>query len=93
VAVRVGTVVVCDAAVGGVHAAVAVTEALRRRTLDLLGTVLATRPAEHDVAGAYLAATLEGATGLPLLGSIREGAGGWEPSVFADRAGAWLPIR
>ncbi len=91
--VRVGVVIVCDAVPGTVHAVTALVEALRARRCDLLGTVLASRPDPGDEVGGYVAATLEAATGVPLLGSIPAGAGDWDVAQFTDRAGAWLPIR
>lgn len=91
--VRVGVVVVCGLGAGTVHAATAVVEALRSRSADLLGLVLAARPDDADELGTYVAATLEPATGVPLLGSIPAGAGEWDVAQFTDRAGAWLPIR
>lgn len=91
--VRVGVVIVCDAAPGTVHAVTGLVEALRARRCDLLGTVLASRPEPGDELGSYVAGALEAATGVPLLGSIPAGAGDWDVAQFTDRAGAWLPIR
>ncbi len=91
--VRIGTVIVCDTGPNTLHAAVALVDAVRERPWDLLGTVLTRRPEPSDDVGAYVAATLEAATGVPLLGSIPAGARDWDVQQFTDRAGAWLPIR
>lgn len=91
--IRCGLVLVCDAGPGALHAAAAMVEALRSHRGDLLGTVLESRPAQGDEVGAYIEATLEAATGVPMLGSIPAGAANWDAQQFTDRAGAWLPIR
>lgn len=91
--IRIGAVLVCDLGRHAVHTTVALAAALREHPWDLLGLVLSARPEPGDDVGEYVAATLETATGLPLLGSIPPGAGEWDVQQFTDRAGAWLPIR
>lgn len=91
--VRVGMIVVTAVTAGALHEAGAVIAVVRTHSTDVLGTVLATRPEPDDELGSYVAATLEPATGVPFLGSIPAGVADWDPQQFADRAGAWLPIR
>lgn len=71
------------------HAALS-AEALRARGLSCPGMVVGAWPAEPDVAACCNLRDLPEYTGLPLLGSIPEGAGRLDRSAFADGARDWI---
>ncbi|MFJ2113423.1 MULTISPECIES: dethiobiotin synthase [unclassified Streptomyces] len=81
--------VVAPAGLGTLNATALTAEALRARSLALLGVVIGSWPTAPDLAARCNLADLPEAAGAPLLGAVPEGAGALAPGVFRERAPGW----
>jgi len=86
-----GVVLVAAAGLGTLNHCALTAEALDRRELPLLGTVVGSWPASPGLAEETNLADIPAVTGAPLLGRVPAGAGGLSAAVFAARAPEWLP--
>ncbi|MFJ1747170.1 dethiobiotin synthase [Streptomyces sp. NPDC088116] len=82
--------VVAPAGLGTLNATALTAEALRSRSLALLGVVVGSWPAAPDLAARCNLTDLPEAAGAPLLGAVPEGVGALAPEVFRERAASWL---
>jgi dethiobiotin synthetase len=88
--IEVATVVVAGPGLGTLNHTGLTVEALARRGVPVLGTVLGSWPDEPGLAERCNLDDLPRLTGLPLLGQIPDGAGRLDPATFATRAPGWL---
>ncbi|MEL4359129.1 MULTISPECIES: dethiobiotin synthase [unclassified Luteococcus] len=79
-------VLVTSTGLGSLNLAELTVEAARRRGLDVLGVVGGSLPSEPDLATRLNLAELPDITGVPLWGSLPEGAGGLAREEFAAMA-------
>jgi len=89
--VEVGFVVVARAGLGTLNHAALTVQAIQQRSLHVNGIVIGSWPAVPDLAATENLRDLPTMTGVPVLGSIPEGAG--ELTIEDFRAGVpdWLP--
>ena len=93
--IGVGVVVVCPAGLGTLNHTALTAEALRSRSLGVLGLVVGSWPVsenEADLAMHENLADLPRIAAAPLLGRLPAGAGGWRPEDFAAAAPSWLAL-
>lgn len=88
--VPVAFVVVARAGLGTLNHTALTTWAIQQRGLHVEGIVIGSMPAEPDLAEQQNLVDLPGYTGVPLLGSIPEGAGTWERDRFVTNAPTWV---
>src|SRR5262249_14392026 len=74
--------VVCEPALGTLNATALTCEALRARDVHCLGVVIGAWPADPGLAERCNVDDLPVYAGSPLLGRLREDAGGLEPAAF-----------
>ena len=84
---------VAPAGLGTLNATALTAEALRSRSLALLGVVIGSWPAAPDLAARCNLTDLPEAAGGPLLGAVPEGVGALAPAEFRERAASWLAPR
>ena len=89
--VPVGFVVVARAGLGTLNHAALTVQAIQQRSLHVHGIVIGSWPSEPDTAAIENLLDLPVMTGVPVLGSIPEGAGDLTPAEFAAGVPAWLP--
>ncbi|MDT9687642.1 dethiobiotin synthase [Streptomyces sp. P9(2023)] len=82
--------VVAPAGLGTLNATALTAEALAARSIEQLGVVVGSWPAEPDLASRCNLDELAEMAGAPLLGAVPEGAGGLDPAAFRERAPRWL---
>ncbi|MBW5484082.1 dethiobiotin synthase [Streptomyces bambusae] len=82
--------VVVPAVLGTLNSAALTAEALRARSLEQLGVVVGSWPAEPDLACRCNLADLPAVAAAPLLGAVPEGSGALAPDAFRAAAPAWL---
>jgi dethiobiotin synthetase len=81
-ALGASVLVVAAAGLGTLNHAVLTVEALHTRGLDCVGIVIGAWPTEPDLAARCNLTDLPAVTGLPLLGALPEGAGGFTQMEF-----------
>jgi dethiobiotin synthetase len=86
----VTTLVVASPGLGTLNHTGLTVEALARRRVPVLGTVLGSWPDEPSLAERCNLDDLPRLTGLPLLGQIPDGAGRLDPATFTTLAPGWL---
>ncbi|MEU5514662.1 dethiobiotin synthase [Streptomyces griseoaurantiacus] len=82
--------VVATAGLGTLNATELTTRELARRGLTPAGVLLGSWPAHPDLATRCNLTDLPKVTGVPLVGAVPAGAGGWPPPAFRAKAGEWL---
>ncbi|MGM0358129.1 ATP-dependent dethiobiotin synthetase BioD, partial [Streptomyces sp. ECR3] len=82
--------VVATAGLGTLNATELTTRELARRGLTPAGVLLGSWPAHPDLATRCNLTDLPEVTGVPLVGAVPAGAGGWPPPAFRAKAGEWL---
>lgn len=82
--------VVAPAGLGTLNATELTTRELGRRGLTPAGVLVGTWPARPGLAARCNVTDLPTVTGVPLVGAVPEGAGGWPPAVFRAGARKWL---
>ncbi|MEU6403260.1 dethiobiotin synthase [Streptomyces sp. NPDC046985] len=90
---RAPVLVVASAGLGTLNTTELTARELRSRSLDLLGVVIGSWPAEPDLAARCNVADLPLVAGAPLLGVLPDGAGALAPARFRDQAPGWLAPR
>ena len=83
-------VVVAAPGLGTLNATALTAEALSARGLNCAGAVVGSLPPEPDLATRCNLAEWREATGLPLAGTLPEGAGALPPGRFRSAAPEWL---
>jgi dethiobiotin synthetase len=89
--VTVGFVVVVRAGLGTLNHAGLTVQAIQQRSLWVHGLVIGSWPAEPDTAATQNLTDLPLMTGVPVLGSLPEGAGSLSQEEFAAGVPEWLP--
>lgn len=87
----VEVVVVARAGLGTLNHSALTVDAVRARRLPVLGLVIGSASAEPGLAERLNLEDLPAYTGVPLLGSVPEGAAAVDPDEFRARAAGWLP--
>ncbi|MFC5802893.1 dethiobiotin synthase [Streptomyces formicae] len=87
---RAPVLVVAPAGLGTLNTTALAAEALRARSLEPLGVVVGSWPAQPDLAARCNLADLPEAAGAPLLGAVPEGSGSLPPAAFRAAAAHWL---
>lgn len=88
--ISAGVVLVASAGLGVLNVAALTAEALRSRSLPLLGVIVGSWPADPGLAEECNLEDLPRVAGAPLLGRIPTGAGRLSPEEFAAGAREWL---
>lgn len=89
--VPAGFVVVARAGLGTLNHAALTVQAIQHRDLWVHGLVIGAWPATPDLAATQNLLDLPVMTGVPMLGSIPEGAGALSAEAFAAGVPHWLP--
>ena len=87
-----GFVVVARAGLGTLNHAALTVQAIQHRSLDVLGVLIGSWPANPDLAAEQNLLDLPLITGVPLLGRIPAGAGSSDGPAFAASAPEWLTL-
>ncbi|WP_338675108.1 dethiobiotin synthase [Streptomyces sp. SCSIO 30461] len=82
--------VVTTAGLGTLNATQLTAEALRARSLEPLGVVIGSWPAEPGLAARCNLVDLPATSGAALIGAVPDGAGGLAPDAFRRGAPSWL---
>lgn len=90
--VSTGFVIVVAPGLGTLNTTALTCEALRSRSLPVLGLVIGSWPDEPDLAMTENLTDLPAVAGAPLLGRIPDGAGGLTSSEFRAGVPQWLTI-
>lgn len=85
-----GVLLVAHAALGTLNVAALTAEALKARSLPLIGVVIGDWPAEPGLAARCNVEDLPRVTGAPLLGRIPDGVGALAEGDFRAAAPGWL---
>lgn len=88
----VGFVVVARAGLGTLNHTALTVAAISARSCPVLGVVIGSWPASPDLASAANLDDLPDFVGVPLLGSVPEGAGTWRADDFSVAAPTWLRL-
>jgi dethiobiotin synthetase len=92
-ALHAPTVIVASAGLGTLNTTALTAEALDRRGIPCLGTVVGSWPAHPDLASRCNLTDFPPSCTTPLLGAIPEGAPTLPPPTFRTRAPSWLSPR
>ncbi len=87
---RVEVVVVTTPALGTLSATELTVDAVRAAGLPLRGLVIGCWPARPGLAERCNRADLPRLSGVPLLGALPAGCGGWSPAAFRAASAGWL---
>jgi dethiobiotin synthetase len=90
--VEVGFLVVARAGLGTLNHTALTAQAIGVRGIDAIGVVIGSWPQQPDLAAEQNLIDLPGFTGLPMLGSLPEGAGAMEAADFRAAAPSWLQL-
>jgi dethiobiotin synthetase len=90
-ALAADVVVVVAAGLGTLNHTELTVDAIRAAGHEPAGLVIGAQPAELGLAEECNVDELPRVTGVPLIGALPAGAGGWEPGRFQRNAAEWLP--
>jgi dethiobiotin synthetase len=79
-------IVVCRSGLGTLNHSALTTGAVQRNGLSVRGLVVGSWPEVPEVTDEQNLLDLPAMTGIPILGRLDEGAGGWDESTFRERA-------
>ncbi len=88
--ISTAVVLVVPAGLGALNLTALTAEALRTRSIPLLGLVIGSWPDEPGLAEQTNLEDLPAVAGAPLLGRVPAGVGRLDPAAFRSGAGRWL---